>query len=120
MLLCPGHYIIVSVNDSKVLSLDNDTLLFVNIFEFLRNYLKILSKFHSFFTFIIFISWTYFNAFHILVEVIYSDIYKALYYTLKFELWFSLKLLKRKLILCEIPCASTSLMCFIECQILEY
>ena len=114
MLLCPGHYIIVSVNDSKVLSLDNDTLLFVNIFEFLRNYLKILSKF------IIFISWTYFNAFHILVEVIYSDIYKALYYTLKFELWFSLKLLKRKLILCEIPCASTSLMCFIECQILEY
>lgn len=48
MLLCPCRYVIVSVNDSEVLSLENGTLLFVNILEFLRDYSNLLSsKLHS-------------------------------------------------------------------------
>ena len=43
MILCPGSYITVSVTNREILSIENDTLFFVNILEFFRYYLKTIT-----------------------------------------------------------------------------
>lgn len=48
MILYPGGYITVAVNNSEIVNIENDTLLFVNSLEFFRAYLKVLqSELHS-------------------------------------------------------------------------